>query len=416
MRRSSAPPAQDVQRRGGDAFPLRPAAVTGAAAAITAAAAAAFGLLGAAPFAAQAQVVTVTPLPRSTPKPPAPRPRPHLHPATPPRPTFHKPTLLWKTFLRRVDGTPAIVDGVSYLGAGSYLYQIDSGGRTLWATETGSQHSTPALDTARVFIGSDRSVLFAMMRRTGQILWQFTGATGTILTRPAVAGGTVVAESTDNNVYGVDAGTGRQRWKFTRQDGSLGYASPVYDAAEKAVYTCGETTLYRLDPASGKAKWQAYVGGKSASTPETGGGRIYVGTDGTGLSAFSASSGAPLWNFKGERSDDWFGAPLYAEGTVYAATYNRYIYAIDAASGKAKWSYRVLGNSLAQPALDTSRGVLYVTSTTFRDNPTLTAIDARNGKPLWSYKAGYVDSAPVVSGDRLYVGSTSGYYYCFSLE
>lgn len=230
----------------------------------------------------RAQVVTIKPLPTPT-KSPTPtvkktpvKPRP----VVPAKPVFRKPTLAWKTFLRRVDGSPALVERTSFLGAGSYLYQIDSGGRTLWALETGNVQSTPALDKTRVYIGSDKGTLYSVDRKTGQIAWQFSGAANSILTRPAVGDSTIVAESSDNNIYGVDAASGRQKWKFVRPDGSLGYASPRIGGTD-ALYGSGETTIYRLNLETGKEVWHTYIGGKATSTPEVGGGRVYVGGDGT---------------------------------------------------------------------------------------------------------------------------------------
>ena len=363
-----------------------------------------------------AQVVTITPLP--TPHktlPPRIRiPHPKPKQTAPPKPVFQKLTLAWKTFLRRVDGSPALAERTSFLPAGNFLYQIDSGGRTLWAVETGDVQSSPVLDTTRAYVGSDKGTLFSVNRKSGQVVWQFA-ASSSILTRPAVSGTTVIVESSDNSLYGVDAASGRQKWKFPRGDGSLGYSSPRVGETN-ALYICGETTLYRLNTETGKEKWHTYIGGKSASSPDIGGGRVYVGGDGVGLSAFSQDTGASLWNFKGSRNTDWFGAPLYAGGTVYVATYSRYVYAVDAPTGNLKWSYRLLGGSLCQPVLDAKRGVLYVTSTTFHDNPTITGLDIKNGKALWSYKAGYISGSPVISDDRLYVGSTTGYYYCFTLD
>jgi outer membrane protein assembly factor BamB len=334
--------------------------------------------------------------------------------ATPAAPRFVAPRLLWKTFLRRCDSTPVVDDGVIFTGAGSYLYALDNGGRTLWAAETGNQQSSPALgDNDRVYIGSDRGVVYAANRRGGQIAWRFT-AGNTILTRPAVGGGRVYAESTDNNVYALDAARGTLRWKFTRPDGSLGYSSPVY--TRDGLFVCGESTLYCLDPASGKENWRVPLGGRSLSTPAVGGRRVFVGGEGgdAGISAVS-TDGKPLWSFAGKAAGDWFGAPLYAEGTVYVSTYRRYVYALDAATGKPRWEARLLGSALAAPALDAARGVLYVTSATFRDNPTLTALDRRTGRVLWSFRAGYLSESPAVAGDRLYVGSTNGSFFAFDL-
>ena len=331
-------------------------------------------------------------------------------------PTFRKPRLLWRTFLRRCDSLPAALPGVVYTGAGSYLTQLDDGGRTLWATETGNQQSSPALDDTRVYIGSDRGILYAMNRRTGQIAWRFSPTGGarpnTFLTRPAVGGGRVYAEGTDDNVYAVDAASGLLRWKFLRPDGSLGYSAPLY--RRSAVYVAGETTLYALDPSTGDRLWSAPAGSKSVSAPDEGGRRVFVGTDGSGLAAFT-NDGKLAWRFTGKGAGDWFGPPRYADGVVYVGTYQRYVYAVDAVTGKQRWSARLLGSALTLPALDSARGALYVCSETFRNNPTLWALDARTGKELWNHRAGTITKGATLLGNRLYAGSLNGYFHAFLL-
>jgi outer membrane protein assembly factor BamB len=330
------------------------------------------------------------------------------------RTKFAPPHLLWKTFLRRCDSMPAPVEDVVYTGAGSYLYQLDADGRTLWATETGNQQSSPVFDDRQVYVGGDRGVLHALDRRTGKVAWRFQpGGTNTFLTAPAVGGGRVFAEGTDDTVYAVEARGGVLRWKFTRPDGSLGYAAPVWTRGR--VFVCGESTLYALGPGDGHERWRARAGGKSLATPAVAGRRVFVGGDGSGLSAFAEHTGAPLWSFVGDAPGDWFGPPCYAAGTVFVTTYKRYVYAVDAVSGRKKWAARLLGPGLATPAFDAARGVVYVTSQTFRNNPTLWAFDARGGRPLWDFRAGSINKGPAVLGGRLYVGSLDGYFYAFRL-
>lgn len=327
---------------------------------------------------------------------------------------FTAPKLLWKTFLRRCDSTPAPLSSVVYTGAGRYLYQLDAEGRTLWATETGNQQSSPVLDERQVYIGSDRGILYAIGRRTGQIAWQFApGGTNTFLSAPAVSSGRVFAEGTDDHVYAVEALSGARLWKFQRPDGSLGYSDPF--ATRSAVFVGGESNLYALDPSTGREKWRAFVGGKSLSGPIVGGRRVFVGGDGSGLTAWGETDGKSLWRFTGKATDDWFGPPLYVAGTVYVSTYQRWVWAVDPVSGRSKWSARVLGAALTRPAFDERRGVLYVAAATFRNNPTLWALDAGTGKILWSFRAGYLGEGAAIFDDRLYVGSTNGYLYAFAL-
>jgi len=353
-------------------------------------------------------------------RPGPPRPAPPSPPSQPvvvggQRPTGTGPRLLWKTLLGRVDAAPT-TDGAGglFVAAGKTLFSLDAGGRTLWRTEVGDTQSGPVADGGSVYVGSDQGVLSRADRASGKVTWRFP-AGNSILTPAAVGGGLVYVESTDDNVYGIEARSGVLRWKFERPDGSLGYSAPVYTPS--AVYVCGERTLYALDPATGQQRWTGFVGGKSASTPALGAGRAYVGADSpNGLSAFDLESGERRWSFAGAGAGagaqaPWFGQPVYAEGTVYVGTSDRWVYAVDAATGKEKWRSRLLGGTLTRPALDEKAGVLYVASITFRDNPTLWALDSATGKPLWNYKAGYLSGGPVLFAGQVLAGSTDGYLY-----
>jgi outer membrane protein assembly factor BamB len=322
---------------------------------------------------------------------------------------------LWKTGLGRVEGSPVFAGENLYLAATDSLFQLDFGGRSQWRIALGQQLGSPAFDTQRIYSGTDTGVLQAISRKSGKGVWKFTtDENSAIYTTPELGDGRVYVEATDGNVYALDAAGGQLRWKFLRPDGSLGYSSPVF--ADGSLYICGETTLYRLNPRNGEVIWQKYIGGKSLSTVAIGGGRLFVGGDGTGLTAHSLGDGSILWTFVGRIKNDWFGSPTVTNGMIYVSTYNRYVYGIDANTGGGKWSLQVPGSALSTPAVDTKRSVVYVTSTTYKDNPTLTAIDGKTGKKLWDYKLGHTTGSPIIVGDTLYVGSTTGTLYAFSLK
>jgi outer membrane protein assembly factor BamB len=353
--------------------------------------------------------------PQPTPRPLTATPRPAV--PSPAPPVVAPSRQVWKTFLRRIDATSAVVGTTSYVAAGTALHRIDAGGRIAWTTDIGATQATPTVDGARVFVGTDRGQLVALDTQTGKPLWRFT-ASNTIRCAPAVGAGLLIVEACDNNVYGLEVATGKLVWKTTRADGSLGYAAPRLVGDGAAVYVCGENTLYRLDPTSGREVWKATLGGRSLATPQVADGRIYTAGDGAGLCAVAEENGAVLWRFPGDLKGDWFGPPLLVGDTIYVSTYKRFVYAIEAATGRKRWALRVLGPALATPALDRKRGVLYVSSATFRNNPTLTAIDARKGTKLWDTPLGYLAASPVLSADgsRLFVGGLNGYYHAFALD
>lgn len=381
-------------------------------------------LAGTLATAASAQVITEsTPTGATPPTAPVRRTYHHIHqrrPTTLSRgntavgSTSAAPRLLWRTLLHRSDGTPAPAGNAVVATAGSGVYALDADGHTLSMTEIGPTQDTPAVDDNRIYVGTDRGAFYGLDRRTSKVLYKFTGAGDSVLTSPAMGGGRVYFESSDNYVYGLAALNGGQIWKFFRPDGSLGYSSPVF--VDNALYVCGDSALYRLDPATGTQVWHTPVGGKSLSTPSVDANRIIVGSDGAGLTALAPSDGHPLWSYAGRGEHEWFGAPTTADGAVYVGSHGRYLYAVDAATGKPKWAAALPGPSGAAPAVDAVRHVVYVTSTTATDAPTLSAFDTRTGVKQWEYKAGSVTGGAVVSGDRLYLISTTGYFYCFALR
>ncbi len=346
-----------------------------------------------------------------------PTPNPGTPEVTPPEPAPWKPSLLWRTSIKRGEGTAVGSKEGIYVTGATTLHRFNTEGRTDWSTEIGPTQGDVTLDSRRVYVGTERGTVYALDRQSGAVAWK-TLLTGSVRMAPLVLGEHIIVEAADNVVYGLDIATGTVAWKFVRSDGSLGYAAPV-PGPSGSLLVCGESTVYRLSPATGKEIWRSTVGGRSLATPVYADGRVYVAGDGAGVVALDAETGERRWRFKVESDKtgpDWFGSPLCVGNTVYVSTYRRNVYALGNATGKVKWSTKVLGPALSRPALDEKRGVLYLSCTTFRDNPTLIALSARTGNQVWDYKLGSLAASPTILGGRLYLASTNGYFYAFSIQ
>ena len=356
--------------------------------------------------------------------PPKPAPKPAAPPAT--KAAEAAPPLAWKTYLNRLENAPLAVASNTekpprpeiYLAANNALLRLDDGGRTQWATVIGATRAQAATDGAQIFVGTDRGAFYAVLSKTGNLAWK-TLLPGANQTAPCVFGPVVIVETSDGNVTALQTGGGKIQWTFKRPDGSLGYGSPI--ASDGAVFVCGDNTLYKLNAETGKEAWRISLGGKSLGTPTISGANVIVAGDGSGVCAVNSQTGKLVWRFDGTpatKQNDWFGSPLAlsAGGVVFVSSYNRYVYSINSKTGKMIWSYRLLGNALSQPAYDAKTKTLYVTSSTFRNNPTVTALDAVRGTKKWDAQAGYVASAPVLSSGFLYAASLNGYLYAFDVR
>ena len=261
-----------------------------------------------------------------------------------------------------VNSSPAIVNGVVYVG-GDKMHALNaSTGAQLW-TALRYVSSSPAVANGVVYVGSDDNTVYALNARTGALLWSY--ATGLyVQSSPAVANGVVYVGSFDGNVYALNASTGAKLWSYL-------------------------------------------TGGSVFSSPAVVNGVVYVGSD-YNVYALSASTGAKLWSYT---TGSYVGpSPAVANGVVYIGSLDHKLYALNADTGVPLWSYAT-GNAVeSSPAV--ANGVVYVGS----DDNNVYALNARTGALLWSYlTGGNVYSSPAVVNGTMYIGSDDGRMYAFAL-
>lgn len=124
-----------------------------------------------------------------------------------------------------------------------------------------------------VLFGSSDGV-HAVSKVTGKPLWQTP--VGPVTADLVAHGDTIIAASWNNSVYGLDAGSGKLRWRF---QGRL--------------------------PSSKGVDWVGYQGFNL--TPLLHDGRVFAGTRGTYFYALDAGDGTEIWSSKVGSS--WIGSP-----------------------------------------------------------------------------------------------------------
>jgi outer membrane protein assembly factor BamB len=97
---------------------------------------------------------------------------------------------------------------------------------------------------------------------------------------------------------------------------------------------------------------------------------------------------------------NYVSSPAVAGGTVYYGSEDSRVYALDAATGRLRWSYTTGGGVYAGPAV--TGGIVYIGS----DDGKLYALSATTGHLRWSYDTRYaVESTPALAGGTVYFGS-----------
>jgi len=152
------------------------------------------------------------------------------------------------------------------------------------------------------------------------------------------------------------------QWSFQIPEGpgrDLDFgSSPVY-VGGLVIDTSKDGYTYALNPTTGKLVWKTFTG-MALGSSATDGTRLYVPSAETvfpaclagrtcgGLYALNVSDGSIAWSIPA--TTDMFGAgmrssPAYSNGMVFGA-WNGKLWAVDAATGSALWSYTLPANTV----------------------------------------------------------------------
>lgn len=234
-------------------------------------------------------------------------------------------------------------------------------GDRLWTRPDEQPYRTaPRADTDRVYLGGGS--LAAFDSGAGEVLWRSTDASDRY-SRPTIAGGRVYAGNRDGTVYALDAADGRERWQ-TSLGRTRGWVPSV---ADETVYvgtsTSSSGSVVALDASTGEERWSVGTAPVLNDTaPAIGENAIYLGCSGFDgrhgkLVARDRADGASRWSLELD-SDGWFGQPIVADGTVYAGAIDDDVYAVDADSGEVRWRFDAGGTAYAAP--EVTDDLLYV--------------------------------------------------------
>lgn len=236
-------------------------------------------------------------------------------------------------------------------------------------------------------------------------LWSFA-CEEEVRASPLVYNGVVYIGAYDNNLYAIDASTGKFIWKFPTQ---RGVCSTVC-AWERLIFFGSEDgTVYALDAQSGQAQWTMRTGGPVRSSPRMLQDALYVGSDDQNIYALDLRRGTQVWSYR-----TWGpvrSSATRAGSTIVIGSDDGHVYALEARRGELQWKTRTGGPVISSPLA--YEGLVFVGSA----DTYVYALDQRSGWPAWKYRTGNrVSSSPAVQGGRLYIGSTDGNMYCLDVR
>jgi outer membrane protein assembly factor BamB len=202
---------------------------------------------------------------------------------------------------------------------GVYASAAPTLSRVKWRFATrGKIFSSPAVLDGVVYVGSTDGNLYAVRAADGSLVWRFP-THGPVNSSPAVADGLVYFSSLDGNVYAVNTSDGRERWHFAT-------------AGERRFTAPG---IHGIEP---KHEMMADPFDVFLSSPAVANGVVYIGSGDHNVYAIDAATGRLRWTFS--TGNVVHASPAVADGMVFIGSWDRNFYALDAATGTLRWKFQ----------------------------------------------------------------------------
>lgn len=254
--------------------------------------------------------------------------------------------------------------------------------------------TSPVADEDRIYLVSRTQVL-AISRRTKEALWQ-TEITESGAVSPLVTCHSVLVQTGDS-LRALHPETGDEIWQTGFGNGAT---KPNLISTEDSIFAVSTAGVLRLAH-DGTVQWKnqpsehvlhglAHAGDRIVVTESTSdGGRVF---------GFSAASGETLWKTDAISS---VVEPVIGSNHAYVLEQEGVLRALALDSGEEDWAFEIAGDTaLAPPALDISRGQLYVPT---GSSGNLVAIDIESGTKVWQTSVDSSAHTPVaVTREAIY--------------
>ncbi|HEY3411847.1 MAG TPA: PQQ-binding-like beta-propeller repeat protein [Armatimonadota bacterium] len=378
------------------------------------------------------------------------------------------PAWTWQGDAVAIASSPAIVDGVVYIGTrddaggtkGSLLaidlstgklkwrYNVSDKARTIMTHTAKVQplptagantealawvDSTPCVSGNMVYVMSRDGALHALTT-AGVLKWRLrTGGLDT--SSPTIVNGTIYVGSgyPNKDFWAVDAVSGVVKWRtnsgladpLLKRPGQYVYSSQAF--ADGIVYaSANDGGFYGLNATTGKLKWRYETQGGVYFHSPCLAGTLLIGAPGdydTAVYGINRTTGELAWKYVSGLQHSYVSSPAYDGDTAYVGIGepDQEIVALNAQTGTLKWKY-VTGyatqNSYTSSPAVTNNVIFVGTAQAKRGDPEsgrVVALDKASGSVLWQTSLPKpVLSSPSVAGNYVVVGCMDGTVRAFT--
>ncbi len=326
---------------------------------------------------------------------------------------------LWEHRLEKgyFQASPIIVGDTIYIGSsedGLWAFGLNDGSvRWKYPLEYGvlapaAYHKEPS-GYETVVVGDTEGVLHAVDAKTGEFRWKFT-------TKGSMDGGPNINTHTDRVLVASQDGTlsalqisdGKLVWQY-KADDQIRCFPAITDrsAGARRCFVAGcDSHLHIIDLDNGKAVAKVDIEAPTGSTPCVSGSRVFFGTEGNEFLAVDWKQAELVWRHRGTQA---FRAPAAcADEFVIFGGMDRTVRALDAATGKERWTFRTKGRMENSGPTVVGTKIYVPCSDSF-----LYVLDLKTGRMLQEIELpGKLTACAAVVSGRLVLGTDDGVLCC----
>ncbi|MFN3234295.1 MAG: outer membrane protein assembly factor BamB [Gammaproteobacteria bacterium] len=279
--------------------------------------------------------------------------------------------------------TPVIDQDVIYTAGvkGRVMATDIKTGRTLWTAKFRAPFSSQlSTDDNALYAGTSKGQLFKINKTNGKLVW-VRNIDSAMIAAPAIKRNIVLAKTINSEITAYNNQNTHRLWEYQENQPSL----VLRDASNPVFY----------------------------------GRNIIVGFPNGVLASISSTTGQPIWKqhineptgkTDVERMTDVDTTPIVKDGTIYTATYQGQLVAVEASSGNVLWQ---------QPLSDytnlaTDRSSIYATDS----HGVIWAFSQNDGHVLWKQKALAQRqlTSPTLAGNLLVIADADGFLHILSKQ
>jgi outer membrane protein assembly factor BamB len=153
-------------------------------------------------------------------------------------------------------------------------------------------------------------------------------------------------------------------------------------------------------------------GAYTGASPALSGNHAWYGTFDNQVLSVDLAARKVSWRYEHpQRKFPFYSSAALADGLVVLGGRDKLVHALDAATGKERWTFATQARVDSSPAV--AAGRVYIGSSDGR----LYVLDLKTGAKLFAFEAGAaLTASPAIAGGRVVIGTDDGRVYCLGAK